>query len=56
MHSTDPRWKPNNHEDKLLNVVEKLLVDLAQTHPSFSRQDVADVIAHVVLPGRKVQR
>jgi hypothetical protein len=55
LHSTDARWKPNNHEGKLLDFVATLIVDLATGHPAVMQQDVADWLAGVVV-GRKVSR
>jgi hypothetical protein len=47
-HSTDPGWKPNNHEEKLLEFLEPLILNVARTHPAITQQDIAEWLAFVV--------
>lgn len=51
--STNPQWKPDNHEARLLEFLATLIVDAAQTHPAITQQDVADWLAVVILPRRR---
>lgn len=48
IHSTDPRWKPDNHEERLLAFAEELTLDLARNHPSVTKQDISALLARVV--------
>lgn len=43
-------------EGRLLAFVEKLIIDLAKTHPSITQHDVAAWLANVVVGSRKVAR
>lgn len=55
--STDPRWKPDNHECKLLEFLESLIIDLAESLPAITQQDVAGWLASVVVGrARRVYR
>ena len=54
--SSDPAWKPDNHEGRLLEFLATLIIDAAQTHPAITQQDVADWIVSVILPKRKVRK
>ena len=47
-HSTDARWKPSNHEERLLAFLEELILDLARSHRSVTKQDVAAWLARVI--------
>ena len=52
-HSTDPRWLPNNHGERLLAFLEELILDLARNHPSVTKQDVAVWLAPSLLISAK---
>ncbi len=54
--STDPRWKPNNHEAKLLEFLESLILDLAKNHRRITSADVAAWLASVVAGNSKAER
>ena len=53
LHSTDPRWKPDNHESRLLDFLEDLIIDVARTHPRVRDLDVALWIARVAVGAKK---
>jgi hypothetical protein len=55
MHSTDLGWLPNNHENRLLDFVATLIVDVAASHPAVTQQDVAGYIASAVV-GRRARK
>ena len=48
LHSTDSRWKPDNHEAALLDFVETLILDVSKTHPAITERDIAAWLAGVV--------
>jgi len=47
---------PNNREEKLLAFVEELIIGLAHGHPAVTQRDVAQWLADVVIPTRKICR
>ena len=56
-HSTDPRWKPDSREGRLLEFCGELIIDLAHTHPAITHKDVASWLVRVVVnPTRKAPR
>jgi hypothetical protein len=54
VHSTDPRWFPNNHEEKLLEFLESLILDLARNHASVTSADVRAWLSSVAAGTPKV--
>jgi hypothetical protein len=47
-HSTSQFWKPDSHETELLDFVQKLILDVAESHSSIAKRDVALWLAAVV--------
>jgi hypothetical protein len=56
LHSTDPRWKPDNHEQELLGFLETLILDLGTSHPVITEHDVTSWLANVVAGNSKAAR
>jgi len=55
--SSTLHWKPDNHESRLLEFLATLIIDVAQTHPAVTHEDVAYWLAGAVVgTGRKVRR
>ncbi len=55
LHSTGPRWKPNNHEEKLLAFLGELILDLAKNHPRVTSADVRAWLASVAVGSPKIE-
>ncbi len=56
LHSADPRWKPDNHEEKLLAFLEELILDLARNHPSVASADVKAWLSSVAAGSPKIEK
>ena len=46
-HSTSPGWKPNTDARPLLDFVKELIMDVARTHPCWTQDHTARVLAQV---------
>jgi len=54
--STDPRWRPKNHEEELLEFLGSLILDLARNHPSVTSADVKAWLTSVVAGSPKIEK
>jgi hypothetical protein len=54
--SIDPRWKPNNHEEKLLEFLDSLILDLARNHPRVTNADVAAWLVNVAAGSPNIEK
>lgn len=55
VHSANLHWWPDNHEEKLLEFLETLILDLAKNHPRVTSADVRAWLASVAVGSPKIE-